>query len=181
MKARNVFVCLAVIFLMLSFIDSVNASTMSTPEKTISTTVEAINNNDWDAWLNCFLNRSALSISNDIDDYIQNIHILKSEILKKTKTSDSEMLFVVEQEIKRRRGDSEYLSVTRAEICLVRVGKNWKVHSSKTLGFDIEKWIDGKHITFDNKTIEEESNLDVLQDIRKSLLPLVTQVITHNH
>ena len=144
---------------------------LSTPEKTISTTVEAINNNDWDAWLHCFLNGRALSIINDIDDYIQNIHILKSEILKKTKTSDSEMLFVVEQEMKRRRGDSEYLSVTRAEICLVRVGKNWKVHSSKTLGFDIEKWIDGKHITFDNKTIEEESNLDVSQDIRKAVHP----------
>lgn len=140
---------------------------LSSPEKNHETILYAYQTKNFDLWLKCFQDEDVIrkgfvdiSGENHFEEFktkfFEKYHLLKSTIIKKNKTNESEATLKIKDEIELNMpSEDKYLVKSMYLAKYIKIGNDWKIHSTEKIDAKYFKWIDGKYMPLENNELKE--------------------------
>jgi hypothetical protein len=140
---------------------------LSSPEKNNETIKRAFQTKDFDLWLKCFQDEdkfreeliqiSGKSSSKDLKSHLfKRNRLLESTVIEKNETSESEAALKIKSVLEKRLSSgNKYLVKSIILVKYIKIGNDWKVHSTEEIEIKFFKWVDGKYVPLENNEFKE--------------------------
>jgi hypothetical protein len=140
---------------------------LSSPEKNHEAIIRAFRTKDFDLWLKCFQDEDKIrkefiriggtSHFQEIRrDFFEKNHLLESTILEKSKISESEVTLKIKDVIEKKPSSGTRSLVKSIYLAkYIKIGSDWKVHSTEEVDVKFFKWLDGKYVPLESNKFKK--------------------------